>query len=230
MAAAPPSRNKAVAFNLVDVTDEAAPAVEAEAVEAAPRVDSSLLQCRFYESEFPEADELVVVNVRSIQPMGAYVSLLEYNNIEGMILMSELSRRRIRSVNKLIRVGKNEVVMVIRVDKEKGARGRGHGGRPYGYTPPIAVAAPPPPALRTPPCTPPPRARVGYIDLSKRRVAPEDIAKCEDRYNKSKTVHSIMRHIAEKTGAPLIELYTKYGWPLYAKYGHAYDAFRHAVS
>lgn len=36
--------------------------------------------------------------------MGAYVSLLEYNNIEGMILLSELSRRRIRSVNKLIKV------------------------------------------------------------------------------------------------------------------------------
>lgn len=34
--------------------------------------------------------------------------------------MSELSRRRIRSVNKLIRVGRNEVVVVIRVDTEKG--------------------------------------------------------------------------------------------------------------
>jgi translation initiation factor 2 subunit 1 len=37
-----------------------------------------------------------------------------------MILLSELSRRRIRSINKLIRVGRNEVVVVIRVDKEKG--------------------------------------------------------------------------------------------------------------
>jgi translation initiation factor 2 subunit 1 len=52
--------------------------------------------------------------------MGAYVNLLEYNNIEGMILLSELSRRRIRSIQKLIRVGKNEVVVVLRVDKEKG--------------------------------------------------------------------------------------------------------------
>ena len=37
------------------------------------------------------------------------MSLLEYDNIEGMILLSELSRRRIRSINKLIRVGKQEV-------------------------------------------------------------------------------------------------------------------------
>ena len=35
-------------------------------------------------------------------------------------MLSELSRRRIRSIQKLIRVGRNEVVVVLRVDKEKG--------------------------------------------------------------------------------------------------------------
>ena len=76
------------------------------------------LECRFYEEPFPEVESLVMVNVRNIAEMGAYVTLLEYNNIEGMILLSELSRRRIRSINKLIRVNRNEVVMVLRVDKE----------------------------------------------------------------------------------------------------------------
>lgn len=38
----------------------------------------------------------------------------------------------------------------------------------------------------------------GYIDLSKRRVSPEDIVKCEERYMKSKTVASILRHVASK--------------------------------
>ncbi|KAK7849676.1 eukaryotic translation initiation factor 2 subunit alpha like protein [Quercus suber] len=52
--------------------------------------------------------------------MGAYVSLLEYNNIEGMILFFELSRCQIRSVNNLIKVGRIEPMMVLRVDKEKG--------------------------------------------------------------------------------------------------------------
>lgn len=78
------------------------------------------LSCRFYKHRFPECDEVVMVNVRQIAEMGSYVNLLEYNKIEGMILLSELSRRRIRSINKLIRVGRNEVVVVIRVDKEKG--------------------------------------------------------------------------------------------------------------
>ena len=34
--------------------------------------------------------------------------------------------------------------------------------------------------------------------MSKRRVSPEDIVKCEERYMKSKTVSSILRHVASK--------------------------------
>lgn len=40
--------------------------------------------------------------------------------LQGMILLSELSRRRIRSINKLVRVNRTEIVMVMRVDPEKG--------------------------------------------------------------------------------------------------------------
>ncbi|TNY19235.1 eukaryotic translation initiation factor 2 subunit alpha [Rhodotorula diobovata] len=130
-----------------------------------------------------------MVQVKQIQEMGAYVKLLEYDNIEGMILLSELSRRRIRSIQKLIRVGRNEVVVVMRVDKEK-----------------------------------------GYIDLSKRRVSPEDVIKCEERYNKSKTVHTIMRHVAERTGKDMDEVNALVAWPLFKKYGHAYDAFKLSIT
>ena len=82
-------------------------------------MESSKFQCRMYENKFPDIDEVVMVNVRQIADMGAYVKLLEYDNIEGMILMTELSRRRIRSIQRLIRVGKNEVVLVLKIDKEK---------------------------------------------------------------------------------------------------------------
>jgi predicted RNA-binding protein with RPS1 domain len=37
-----------------------------------------------------------------------------------MILLSEISRKRIRSINRVIRIGRNEVVVVLRVDKDKG--------------------------------------------------------------------------------------------------------------
>lgn len=141
--------------------------------------------CRMYKNMFPEQDDLVIVQVKNVAEMGAYVSLLEYNNVEGMILLSELSRRRIRSINKLIRVGRTEIVVVLRVDEEK-----------------------------------------GYIDLSKRRVSPEDMAKCEEKYNKSKAVHSIMRHVSETCKIRQEDLYKQFGWDLYKKYGHAYDAFK----
>ena len=150
-----------------------------------PRSPHTFWPARFYESRFPEVDDVVMVQVKSIAEMGAYVSLLEYGGIEGMILLSELSRRRIRSVQKLIKVGRQEPVMVLRVDREK-----------------------------------------GYIDLSKRRVSPEDLATCEERFAKSRMVHSIMRHVAETCGADLEELYSQVGWPLYKMYGHCYEAFR----
>jgi translation initiation factor 2 subunit 1 len=171
-------------------------AAEAAAPPIAPgEVDAAALDCRFFEKEFPDTETLVTVNVKQIAEMGAYVSLLEYGNIEGMILLSELSRRRIRSINKLIRVGKNEVVMVLRVDKEK-----------------------------------------GYIDLSKRRVSQEDIAEAEERYNKSKMTHSVLRHVAEQQQAKgntvitLRWLYENIAWPLYKRYPHVYDAFRAAIA
>ncbi|KAK3930139.1 Eukaryotic translation initiation factor 2 subunit 1, partial [Frankliniella fusca] len=149
--------------------------------------------CRYYKEKYPEVEDVVMVNVRSIAEMGAYVHLLEYNNIEGMILLSELSRRRIRSINKLIRVGKTEPVVVIRVDKEK-----------------------------------------GYIDLSKRRVSPEDVEKCTERFAKAKAVNSILRHVAEllnyETDEQLEELYQKTAWHFEdTRKGSAYDAFKQAV-
>ena len=137
-----------------------------------------------------------MVNVRRIAEMGAYVNLLEYNNIEGMILLSELSRRRIRSINKLIRIGRNEYVVVIRVDRDK-----------------------------------------GYIDLSKRRVSPEDIVRCEEKFVKGKVVNSILRHVADLLGydtdEQFEELCEKTAWHFDEKFKRqaaSYDVFKVAVN
>ena len=76
--------------------------------------------CRMYEQEYPDQDDLVVVRVYKVEEFGAYVTLLEYNNKEAMILSSEVSRKRIRSIHKHLRIGKQDVMQVLRVDKEKG--------------------------------------------------------------------------------------------------------------
>jgi len=38
----------------------------------------SLTNCRFYEEKYPEVESFVMVNVKQIAEMGAYVKLLEY--------------------------------------------------------------------------------------------------------------------------------------------------------
>lgn len=142
-----------------------------------------------YEQPFPEVDDLVMIKVIKVTEMGAYVNLLEYNNIEGMILLTELSRRRVRSINKAVRVGQQDTAIVVRVDAEK-----------------------------------------GYIDLSKKRVTSEDISICQEKFNKSKTVHSILYHVARKENISLKHLYTTVAWPLSREYIHTYNAFKLAVT
>lgn len=152
-------------------------------------VPTTTLDCRMYESKYPEVDTPVMIQVKEIGDVCTHVSLLEYNNIEGMILLSDLSRRRIRSVGSLIKVGRIEPAMVLRVNPDK-----------------------------------------GYIDLSKKRLSEQDIQVCEEKFSKSKLVHSIMRHVAETLELDLEDLYIHVGWPLYRKYGHAFEAFKLIVN
>ncbi|UKK00640.2 eukaryotic translation initiation factor 2 subunit alpha [Theileria orientalis] len=154
-----------------------------------PVSKSNLGDCRFYERKFPEPEDLVMVKVNRIEAQGVYVSLLEYDDREGLILLNELSKRRYRSINKLVKIGRHEVVLVLRVDPVK-----------------------------------------GYIDLSKRRVTPEDIIKCEERFSKSKKVHQTVRHIAQKHGVSVEELNRACIWPLYKTYPHALDALKEAAA
>jgi translation initiation factor 2 subunit 1 len=76
----------------------------------------------FYEAEYPNEGALVYVRVDEVQELSAGVHLLEYgsSSIQGMLQLSDLTRRRIRSMNRLIRVGQFEALAVLRVDHEKG--------------------------------------------------------------------------------------------------------------
>lgn len=74
--------------------------------------------------------------------------------------------------------------------------------------------------------------------MSKRRVSPEEAIKCEDKFTKSKTVYSILRHVAEvleyTKDEQLESLFQRTAWVFDDKYKRpgygAYDAFKHAVS
>jgi len=139
----------------------------------------------FYENRVPEVDELVMARVNSIDEMGVLCSLLEYNNLEGFLPLSELSRKRMRSVLRHVRVGQKQVLQVIRVDTER-----------------------------------------GYTDLSKKYVEELERNKGTEKYNIGKTVHGIVKHLAETKHKEVEEIYKLMIWPLYKKYNHPYDAFK----
>ena len=111
--------------------------------------------------------------------------LLEYNNREALILASNTTRKRVKNVKKLLRVGTQDYMQVIGIDKEG-----------------------------------------GFIDLSKRTVQLEDVETKKKEFDKAKIVHLIMRLTAYNMRCKLIDLYQAYGWDLYDKFDHAYDAFK----
>ena len=71
-----------------------------------------------------------------------------------------------------------------------------------------------------------------YIDLSKKKVLAADASSTEMHFKKAKMVHNILKQMAVKIGpdCTLKSLYEKFGWNLYDKYGHAFDAFRLIMS
>ena len=74
---------------------------------------------RFYRAKVPEKDSVVKVETTEIEGLGANVRLLEYGLIEGFIQFNQVSTRRVRSVQKFLKVGRREMMEVLRVDDAK---------------------------------------------------------------------------------------------------------------
>jgi len=119
---------------------------------------------------------------------GAYVHLLEYNDLEAFLLYSEVSKQRIKSVKKFIRVGATEIMEVRRVDNKSRS-----------------------------------------VDVTRKTVKPNEASTAMENFKASKKVHAIMRAVAVKLKTPVEEIYEQWGWDLYDKYEHAFDAFRIAM-
>lgn len=74
---------------------------------------------RLVHADLPAVNDHVVVRVDEVGDMGAYVTLLEYENAQGIVVLSEVSRMRVRLVRKFMRVGRVEVCVVLRCDADK---------------------------------------------------------------------------------------------------------------
>jgi len=65
--------------------------------------------------ELPEVGEIVIATVTKIGDHGAYVSLDEYNNIQGFLHISEIAQGWVRSVGKFVKEGEKKVLLVKKV-------------------------------------------------------------------------------------------------------------------
>jgi translation initiation factor 2 subunit 1 len=104
-------------------------------------------------------------------------------------LATNTTRKRAKNVKRLLRVGTQDYMQIITVDKEG-----------------------------------------GFIDLSKKTVQIKDIEEKKKEFEKSKIVHLIMKLTAFNLQCSTLELYEAFGWDLYDKFDHAYDAFKLCLS
>jgi len=74
---------------------------------------------KFYANRVPASGEIVAVRVDDINDYGVEVTLLEYD-AKGMVMAAEVSRKRIRTVKEVLRIGQETAAQVTTANEETG--------------------------------------------------------------------------------------------------------------
>ena len=147
--------------------------------------EKSFFKCRMRPNPLPKPNELVFVQIVSTDELGANCALLEYGNVEGIIVYAEASRFRVPNLRKVLRKGRNLVCAVLRVDEKR-----------------------------------------SFIDLSKRRVTPEESKRTEENFAASKVFHAAMADLAVKRKTQLADVYRDFGWRIFGAFSVALDGLK----
>ena len=124
---------------------------------------------------------------------------VKYTSLCSSIVPCKLSPHRIRSIPKLVQIGKVEPALSLVSTKKKVCN-----------------------HVRS-------TNSVGYVDLSKCRVAEDDVNKAERNYQEAKKVHNIASVLANRSAISLDNIYTRIIWPLAETYQSVYNAFMISV-
>lgn len=73
---------------------------------------------RFYKNEYPEIDDIVIVKIIREDEFGYYCELLEYENIEGFLSLSELVKGRFAKKH-LLKINDILPLLIIKMDQIK---------------------------------------------------------------------------------------------------------------
>src|SRR6266849_8814448 len=68
---------------------------------------------------YPEIGDLVVATATRVEDYGAYVKLDEFNGIEGLVHISEISTTWVRNIRDHAREGQKLVLKVLRVNPQR---------------------------------------------------------------------------------------------------------------
>ena len=70
--------------------------------------------------EMPEQGEIVLATVTKVMDHGAYVTLDEYDGIQGFLHISEIAPGWISSVNRFVKENEKKVLLVKKIDSKRG--------------------------------------------------------------------------------------------------------------
>jgi len=70
--------------------------------------------------EMPEQGEILLATITKVMDHGAYVTLDEYDNIQGFLHISEIAPGWIRSINRFVKDGEKKVLLVKKVNLKRG--------------------------------------------------------------------------------------------------------------
>ena len=71
-----------------------------------------------YKNKIPSINDIVMVRVVEINKLNIETKLMDYNDMIGYISYSELCRKKKYNLHKLVNVGKDVIVQVIKINKE----------------------------------------------------------------------------------------------------------------
>lgn len=78
-----------------------------------------MFECRIRKDVFPKEGDVVIGKITNISDDTITMELLEYGNITGLILSSELSKKRFKTVAQITKVGNIEICQVLKVEESK---------------------------------------------------------------------------------------------------------------
>jgi translation initiation factor 2 alpha subunit (eIF-2alpha) len=74
---------------------------------------------KFFPTALPPEGVITAVRIDAIEDYGVTVSLLEYD-VKGLIVGNEISKKRIRSIKEVVRVGQETAATVTKIDTSSG--------------------------------------------------------------------------------------------------------------